>query len=211
MYDREKKSEYYQNNKDRLRENSKQHYQNNKEKHKQTSKEWAEHNPESIRIYKQKYKNKQKQILRELSRSLKTRCSNCSCINPDCIDWHHTKGKDILISRMIKHGYSTKKFLEEVQKCIPLCANCHRKHHFPNKPKAVANSKGRYVYNIKQSGCCIYCGESHSQCLDFHHKNPKNKVANISVIIRQTKYNFDDLLLELDKCVLICVNCHRLL
>lgn len=172
---------------------------------------WVEDNRELSRSYKQKYKEKQKQILRDLSRSLKTKCSNCECNNPDCIDWHHTRGKDILISRIIRHAYSVERFMEEIVKCIPLCANCHRKHHFPNPLKAVNNSKGKHIHALKEKSKCKYCNENHSQCLDFHHIDESTKVDNISIIVRNPKYSMEDLLLELDKCDIVCVNCHRLL
>jgi hypothetical protein len=202
---------YYLANQERLKQAAREHYKNNKERHKINSKKWCEDNREKSRDIKRKYKEKQKQILRDLSRSLKTKCSNCPCDNPDCIDWHHLENKDILISRMIKHAYGTERFLQEIAKCIPLCSNCHRKHHFPNLPIPVNNSKGRYVNDLKHNSSCKHCPESYHQCLDFHHREPSDKVANISVIVRQSKYSMEDLLDEIAKCDIVCVNCHRLL
>ena len=37
--------------------------------------------------------------------------------------------KDGLVSKFIYQGYSWKRVKEEIDKCIPLCSNCHRIHH----------------------------------------------------------------------------------
>ena len=41
---------------------------------------------------------------------------------------------------------------------------------------------------------------------DFHHKNPQEK--NFSWGAKRTS-NWDNLKKELDKCILLCSNCHR--
>lgn len=48
--------------------------------------------------------------------------------NPTAIDFHHTNPdeKFMDVGTMITQGYSTERIMEEVKKCIPLCANCHR-------------------------------------------------------------------------------------
>lgn len=59
-----------------------------------------------------------------------------------------------------------------------------------------------------KGGECIICGYNKYQgALEFHHMNPDDKEFNIS---HMRKYSFDDLVkYELDKCVLLCANCHR--
>lgn len=54
-------------------------------------------------------------------------------------------------------------------------------------------------------GCCIVCG--YNKCprsLVFHHKDPHTKEFAISY----GTYSWDKLQSELDKCVLLCSNCH---
>lgn len=57
-------------------------------------------------------------------------CCICGENHPRCLDFHHTgtEKKDTNISRLISTGqcYKVKK---EVEKCIIVCANCHRKIH----------------------------------------------------------------------------------
>jgi hypothetical protein len=56
-------------------------------------------------------------------------------------------------------------------------------------------------------GCCFKCGYNKSiAALDFHHKDPSEKDFQIS----SGKYRRWELIRpELDKCVLLCANCHR--
>lgn len=69
-----------------------------------------------------------------------------------------------------------------------------------------------YRRNIKKElikykgGKCQICGYDRCQeALDFHHTNSRNKDFNIS---GGTK-SFNTLKEEVDKCVLVCANCHR--
>lgn len=56
---------------------------------------------------------------------------------------------------------------------------------------------------------CSKCGFSHPAALDFHHKNDTKKDYNISEQIRYK--SFDDIKKEVEKCVVLCANCHRIL
>lgn len=54
-------------------------------------------------------------------------------------------------------------------------------------------------------GCCIVCKESNILKLTFHHKNKKDKSFKIA---DYRTYRFSTILKELDKCVVLCYNCH---
>jgi hypothetical protein len=59
------------------------------------------------------------------------KCAKCGFNHPAALDFHHEdpSKKDREVSWFIKnHQYAKAK--EEVQKCIVLCANCHRIHHY---------------------------------------------------------------------------------
>lgn len=61
--------------------------------------------------------------------SIKTPCIVCGEAEPVCIDFHHINpvDKDFTIG---KHGSRSREWLlQEVSKCVCLCANCHRKVH----------------------------------------------------------------------------------
>ena len=57
-----------------------------------------------------------------------------------------------------------------------------------------------------KGGKCQICGYNRCQdALDFHHLDPSQKDYNIS---GGTK-SFDTVKSEVDKCILVCANCHR--
>ena len=59
-----------------------------------------------------------------------------------------------------------------------------------------------------KGGCCQKCGyDKYIGALDFHHINPSEKDFTIAHL---RQYKFDDIIKsELDKCLLVCSNCHR--
>ena len=58
-----------------------------------------------------------------------------------------------------------------------------------------------------KGGKCTICGYKKSQrALSFHHVNPKNKEFDLSS--RGLTRSWERIKKEIDKCVLICANCH---
>ena len=57
-----------------------------------------------------------------------------------------------------------------------------------------------------KGGKCERCGYNKSmRALEFHHLDPSEKDFGIS---KQINRNIDDLKKEVDKCILLCSNCH---
>jgi len=56
-------------------------------------------------------------------------CCICGESAIECLDFHHLDPliKEISISKTITQGWSNKRILEEIKKCIIVCSNCHRK------------------------------------------------------------------------------------
>lgn len=95
------------------------------------SKEWykKQGNKEKIIEKVKGYKNQKRDWFNDYKKSLS--CSICGESHISCLDFHHTdpKVKESGLSGLWR--YSTKeKVLDEIKKCIVLCANCHRKHHW---------------------------------------------------------------------------------
>ena len=69
--------------------------------------------------------------------------------------------------------------------------------------------KRRMAKRLRPDLDCSWCGEKFSMsALDFHHENPDDKEFEVSYAIGRGK-NQKDLEREVDKCVLLCSNCHR--
>lgn len=68
--------------------------------------------------------------------------------------------------------------------------------------------KARWVNYL--GGKCP-CGEYRLPCMEFDHRDPKTKLVNVSAMIRYAKrYTEAEVKAEVDKCDLLCANCHRL-
>jgi len=73
-----------------------------------------------------------------------------------------------------------------------------------NRKKGTKHKKQLIDYKGAQ---CSICGYSKYQgSLDFHHIDPSTKEFKLSNFKSRS---FDNLKQELDKCVLLCSNCHR--
>jgi 5-methylcytosine-specific restriction endonuclease McrA len=55
---------------------------------------------------------------------------------------------------------------------------------------------------------CAECGESDIRVLEFAHMHPDEKLFSISQAVR-LGYSWDDILLEMKKCRILCANCHK--
>lgn len=59
-------------------------------------------------------------------------CADCGKTYPICVmDFHHLdpSKKEIKVGEAAGTNISMEKFLEELSKCVILCANCHRLRH----------------------------------------------------------------------------------
>lgn len=90
-----------------------------------------EHYKKNIKIYKnkaRKWANKAREKYQEYKATLS--CNVCGESEPCCLDFHHRdpETKDFTLSKA-SAGMSLKRIKEEIEKCVVLCSNCHRKVH----------------------------------------------------------------------------------
>ncbi len=157
------------------------------------------------------YKNNRielkKRIMKEIGQE---KCLYCNFDNPIALCFHHRnpEEKKFKISWGFSHYYSFKKILPEAKKCDVLCFNCHTKKHKIESKKTVFNLKIKelLMYIIGQNEC-KKCGYKNSECLSFHHINRKEKVFKLSDL-RLSEYNTQDIINEVKKCEILCMNCH---
>lgn len=64
-------------------------------------------------------------------------CTKCGFSDSRALDFHHLdpSQKDLEVSTLVSHAYSKESILNEIEKCICLCANCHRITHAEEKEK----------------------------------------------------------------------------
>ena len=64
------------------------------------------------------------------------------------------------------------------------------------------------INTIKVERGCANCGyNKHSAALDFNHRDPSTKSFNVS---QDPKVALEKLMKEIDKCDVLCANCHRI-
>lgn len=72
-----------------------------------------------------------RQKARDYIASIKTKCSICDEVEKCCLEFHHIdpSKKEHTVSRLLASNPTISTIQKEVDKCIILCANCHRKLH----------------------------------------------------------------------------------
>lgn len=64
----------------------------------------------------------------------------------------------------------------------------------------------KWLKEKKEQCSCEHCGEDDPIVLEFHHRDPATKEFNISDGIR---YSIKRIEAEIEKCIVLCANCHR--
>ena len=86
----------------------------------------------------------------------------------------------------------------------------YRAHKTVYKARAVAR-KARlkaWLSEMKESEPCMDCGESYPACvMDFDHRPGEGKSFEMS---RANEWGEQAILDEIEKCDLVCSNCHRI-
>ena len=63
-------------------------------------------------------------------------CSRCGASDPRSLVFHHVDGeKQATIAKMVSDGRTRGEIRAEIERCVLLCSNCHRREHFdPPQP-----------------------------------------------------------------------------
>lgn len=180
------------------------------------------------RDYQIETKERRRRDLREWFTGVKQaecRCRECGEERSPALDFHHPDRKNSGVSQMVNHGYSKGRIREEMDRCIVLCANCHREEHYegpdpsglPN-PSALDGFSGNSTYQglrprhawllayKRDRDGCNRCSVANPICLDFHHRGPKTTRVSRMVTLKRTPAEIKR---EIENCVLLCANCHR--
>jgi hypothetical protein len=107
-----------------------------------------------------------------------------------------------------------KQYIIQWRKNNPDRVKMHGKKYYQNHKECYKKyNKNKYIklreimQELKFNGCAI-CG--YNKCngaLEFHHVNPEDKKFWITE--RNLCFKDSKILIELNKCILLCCNCHR--
>ncbi len=151
-------------------------------------------------------------------RTVERRCDRCSEIKPlsqfdrcptggylsTCTECRRTRGSErraaFVANGLCKQCGCRPIACEQRKKCEVCIKRL-------SKPGYRAESKRTYVDYL--GGACVDCGlrSEHACIYDFHHRDPQQKEFQISFA---KGHSWDLVRRELDKCDLLCSNCHRI-
>lgn len=144
------------------------------------------------------------------------KCAECGEKNQFKLTFHHINmdEKEFEIADLDERRWS--KLKSEIDKCELLCHNCHYKKHYDNRILKFGETRrtNKLIYLEYSSSICIKCG--YNECpasLSFHHRNPSDKLFTIASIGRKINsvFELDEFIKnEIDKCDVLCSNCHAL-
>lgn len=127
------------------------------------------------------------------------KCSMCEKILPKTVEFFATR--------------TDRKNLTYQSNCRECQKKYRREHYLQNKKKYVEKASLyrknvlEWFKQIKKNLECEVCGEKRFWVLDFHHKNPLEKDQEVSNLTRRG--NKKKILEEVEKCSVLCSNCHR--
>lgn len=122
--------------------------------------------------------------------------------------------------------FAKRKLIEDLNTKLELigkkfCSSCQKEHVINNfhltisickqcQNKLRRNKKRRrklLAIQLLGGECQQCCGKFHPCAFDFHHKDSKQKDFNIGKAMDSMSWRA--IKKELDKCILLCSNCHR--
>lgn len=90
------------------------------------------------------------------------------------------------------------------------CTNLKRRQNYGKYSKSWKKRKRAnqdYVYDLLSDACCEDCGESNIITLEFDHLDGSDKINNVSAM---ASGSLERLQREIDKCRILCSNCHKI-
>lgn len=110
----------------------------------------------------------------------------------------------------VRQKNNKKRRIEKCMTCYNAYFRLYNKNNKAHQKRVnkVRKEKSDFVSNIKLTNGCFICG--YKKCktsLHFHHLHPEDKRFNISWAVRKN-LSKDNINTEIDKCVILCSNCH---
>lgn len=81
------------------------------------------------------------------------------------------------------------------------------------KERILRNNRAMRIRNrdwlrsIKEDRGCERCGFPDVRALEFHHRDPKEKKFRLSNQLNRSRASLEA---EVDKCMVLCANCHAI-
>jgi len=131
-------------------------------------------------------------------------CGGESCVAKQKIEKRIQAQKRYYVKHIKK---TTKKYKKSVYESKRKYDQSHsEEHNIRNKSRK--REKREWVHSLKKGKKCSKCGEERWFCLEYHHIDPSNKKFTIAECVSGS-YGKETIQQEIEKCVLLCGNCHE--
>jgi hypothetical protein len=129
---------------------------------------------------------------------LTLRCSKCGSLKPAAsFGWRNkAKGKRQSVCRACVAAYHRQHYERNKRRYIGKAARSRRR---------AALERTAYLIEFFKAHPCVDCGERDPVVLEFDHLRDKAFVIGSALADKR----WQDILAEIDKCEVVCVNCHR--
>lgn len=96
--------------------------------------------------------------------------------------------------------------------CSKSCSTTNRNQKKTGEMHNAYEGKSDFIREIKENSTCSKetCDESRPDCLCFHHISSEQKVEDVSRMAISGGYDLEDVRKEVEKCEILCQNCHRI-
>lgn len=150
-------------------------------------------------------------------------CVDCGYVDIRAIDPDHLDRETKLghVSRMVQMCASERRIRDELAKCVPRCARCHREVTRRQRPSAMRAAETlppswrRLIEfqdrndRFKLALGCVDCGwRGWARGLDWDHVRGE-KHSSIATLINRIR-PWTEIVVEMTKCECVCANCHRI-
>lgn len=171
-----------------------------------------------------KHHDKRRRFILQLKIDMDGKCVECKSDDLEILEFDHVNPDDKIKEIRKIHNYDGMK--KESEKCELRCVNCHLKKIKDNDFNKEIDSDNKstifsrkyrkkardFIENIKLNcgGCeqCKFFDKDNLQILQFDHKDTNNKTECISRMM-SSGVNIETIQLEINKCRILCGNCHR--
>ena len=136
---------------------------------------------------------KRQAIRKQAIKNLGGKCLKCGEIKEYLIDFHHVNQdeKEHSISALLANS-KVELFFKELEKCIPLCSNCHREYHYFNDKENKTIEEYLEIEPKKFNNLCFECYKKKFGRQKPSREELKNLVRNNSFVAVSKMFGVTD-------------------
>ena len=153
-------------------------------------------NKERFKIYNQRQKDKNPELLKDYHKKY--------YLNNK--DKYHSNTKGYYKSNKDKFKKYAKEYREKYPEKVKASVRASASKFYYSSIVSIREAKKAF-YIAQKGGKCQKCGQVYPLCVyEFHHIDPNTKEHNINFI----NMSDEQLQYEINKCILLCSNCHNI-